>query len=355
MDSGLLRPEVGVVSHVPTSFVWPKEYLVDANGELQAPVVDLDGFLRGDEEATQCAAKLIREACSNHGFFQVINHGVDSCLIREAHHQMDTFFKLPIHRKLSVHKTPGSMWGYSGAHAHRFSSQLPWKETLSFPYHDNTSEHVVTNYFKSTIGEDFEQAGVIFQKYCDGMKQLGLKLTELLAISLGADRLHFRELFSDGCSIMRCNNYPSCQQPNLTLGTGPHCDPTSITILHQDLVGGLDVFADNQWKTVPPRLDALVVNIGDTFMALSNGRYKSCVHRAVVNKYKERKSLAFFLCPKEDKVLRAPDEVVSMDGTKHYPDFTWSHFLHFTQNHYRADQATLPNFINWFLSSKTTN
>jgi len=107
---------------------------------------------------------------------------------------------------------------------------------------------------------------VIFQKYCDGMKQLGLKLTELLAISLGADRLHFRELFSDGCSIMRCNNYPSCQQPNLTLGTGPHCDPTSITILHQDLVGGLDVFADNQWKTVPPRLDALVVNIGDTFM-----------------------------------------------------------------------------------------
>ena len=89
--------------------------------------------------------------------------------------------------------------------------------------------------------------------------------------------------------------------------------------------------------------------------ALSNGRYKSCVHRAVVNKYKERKSLAFFLCPKEDKVLRAPDEVVSMDGTKHYPDFTWSHFLHFTQNHYRADQATLPNFINWFLSSKTTN
>ncbi|BAT78720.1 hypothetical protein VIGAN_02144000, partial [Vigna angularis var. angularis] len=82
---------------------------------------------------------------------------------------------------------------------------------------------------------------------------------------------------------------------------------------------------------------------------------KSCVHRAVVNKYKERKSLAFFLCPKEDKVLRAPDEVVEMDGTKQYPDFTWSHLLHFTQNHYRADQTTLPNFFNWFLSSKTTD
>ncbi|TKY74209.1 Gibberellin 20 oxidase 2 [Spatholobus suberectus] len=354
-SSGLLRSELEVLPHVPTNFIWPEENLADAQDELQAPVVDLDGFLRGDDEATQHAAKLVSEACLNHGFFQVINHGVDPHLIREAHDQMGIFFKLPIHRKLSVHKTPGSMWGYSGAHAHRFSSKLPWKETLSFPYNDDTLEPVVTNYFKSTMGEDFEQAGVTFQKYCGAMKQLGLKLTELLAISLGVDRLHYRDLFEDGCSIMRCNNYPSCQQPSLTLGTGPHCDPTSITILHQDHVGGLHVFADNKWQTVPPRLDALVVNIGDTFTALSNGRYKSCLHRAVVNKYKERKSLAFFLCPKEDKVVRPPEDIVRMDGTKQYPDFTWSDLLQFTQKCYRADEDTLPNFIKWLLSSKTTN
>ncbi|KAK7351078.1 hypothetical protein VNO77_10252 [Canavalia gladiata] len=353
MESRLLWSELEVLPHVPTNFIWPKEYLVDAEEELQVPVVDLHGFLRGDDEATQHAVKLISEACLNYGFFQVINHGVDPHLIREAYEQMDTFFKLPFQRKLSVHKAPGSMWGYSGAHADRFSSKLPWKETLSFPYHDNTLEPVVTNYFKSTIGEDFEQAGMTFQKYCRGMKELGVKLTELLAISLGVDRLHYRELFEDGCSIMRCNYYPSCQQPNLTLGTGPHCDPTSITILYQDQVGGLDVFADNKWQTVPPRLDALVVNIGDTFMALSNGRYKSCVHRAVVNKYKERRSLAFFLCPKEDKVVGPSEDIVRMDGTKQYPDFTWSDLLQFTQKYYRADQATLPHFTKWLLSSKT--
>lgn len=97
------------------------------------------------------------------------------------------------------------------------------------------------------------------------MKQLGIKLLELLAISLGVDKLHYKDLFEEGCSVMRCNFYPSCQQPSLALGTGPHCDPTSLTILHQDQVGGLDVFADNTWQTVPPRPDALVVNIGDTF------------------------------------------------------------------------------------------
>jgi hypothetical protein len=146
--------------NVPMNFVWPKEYLVNANEEFQAPLIDLDGFLKGNKEATKNAAKLIAKACSTHGFFQVINHGVDLSLISDAYDQMDSFFKLPIDRKLSVRKVKGSMWGYSGAHADRFSSKLPWKETLSFPFHDNdTFEPVVTNYFDSTLGEDFQQAG----------------------------------------------------------------------------------------------------------------------------------------------------------------------------------------------------
>lgn len=115
------------------------------------------------------------------------------------------------------------------------------------------------------IGCEYELGRVTLEKYCKAMKQLGMKLMELLAISLGVDRLDYRELFEDGCSIMRCNNYPCCKQPGLVLGTGPHCDPTSITILHQDQVGGLDVFADNRWQTVRPHPNALVVNIGDTF------------------------------------------------------------------------------------------
>lgn len=145
--------------HVPMNFVWPKECLVNANEELQAPLVDLDGFLKGNEEATKNVAKLISKACSTHGFFQVINHGVDLSLIGEAYNQMDGFFKQPINRKLNARKKKGSMWGYSGAHADRFSSKLPWKETLSFPFYDNTFEPVVTNYFDSTLGEDFQQAG----------------------------------------------------------------------------------------------------------------------------------------------------------------------------------------------------
>lgn len=98
------------------------------------------------------------------------------------------------------------------------------------------------------------------------MNELALVIMELLAISLGIDRLHYRRFFQDGDSIMRCNYYPPCKSSGLTFGTGPHSDPTSLTILHQDQVGGLQVFANHKWLSVRPRSDALVINIGDTFM-----------------------------------------------------------------------------------------
>lgn len=144
---------------VPIEFVWPERETVSAHQALMEPVVDLEGFFRGDEEATQQGASIIRSACLNHGFFQVINHGVDPSLIGMAHDHMDHFFKLPACQKLRARRMPGGLWGYSGAHSDRYISKLPWKETLSFGYHENCSEPVVVDFFKSTLGKDFEQTG----------------------------------------------------------------------------------------------------------------------------------------------------------------------------------------------------
>ncbi|EXB75633.1 Gibberellin 20 oxidase 3 [Morus notabilis] len=349
-DSSFLQNQ----THVPKGFIWPDEDLPSngTKGVLNEPLVDLEGFLNGDEMATVRAAELIREACTSHGFFQVINHGIDSSLINLAHEHLESFFKLPASEKINrAPKRPGCLDGYSAGHSERFATKLPWKETLTF-FHESGSVPVVKDYFTNNLGKDFEQKGIVYQRYSESMMWLCLKLTELLAISLGVDRMHYKKFFEDAHSIVRINYYPSCTQPDLTLGVGAHCDPTSITILHQDQVGGLEVFQNNKWNSVRPVQDAFVINIGDTFVALSNGIYKSCLHRVVVNRDENRKSMVFFLCPKEDKVVRRPHELVLDQGTRQYPDFTWSELLLFTSKYYRADPSTLQKFILWQQSSK---
>ncbi|CAM8906037.1 unnamed protein product [Rhodiola kirilowii] len=344
-DASVLRHE----TQIPKQFIWPEEDKPQPNlRELHVPLLDLSGFLAHDPTATNEASKLVGEACEKHGFFLVVNHGVDSQLLADAHKYMDQFFELSLAEKQRAQRKVGEHCGYASSFTGRFSSKLPWKETLSFRFSAEENEaNIVREYFKTTMGDEFEHLGRIYQDYCKAMSRLSLGIMELLGMSLGVGRDYFRDFYEENDSIMRLNYYPPCQKPDQTLGTGPHCDPTSLTILHQDQVGGLQVFADNEWWSISPIADAFVVNIGDTFMALSNGRYKSCLHRAVVNSESPRKSLAFFLSPKKDRIVSPPNLLVNPSAPRVYPDFTWPRLLEFTQRHYRADMNTLDAFSNW--------
>ncbi|ESW24356.1 hypothetical protein PHAVU_004G123600 [Phaseolus vulgaris] len=350
-DASLLRHQL----NLPKQFIWPDDEKPCMNvPELVVPLIDLRGFLSGDPVATMEAARMVGEACQKHGFFLVVNHGIDANLISHAHSYMDDFFEVPLTQKQRAQRKTGEHCGYASSFTGRFSSKLPWKETLSFQFSaEEKSSTIVKDYLCNTLGQEFEQFGRVYQDYCDAMSNLSLGIMELLGMSLGVGKACFREFFEENDSIMRLNYYPPCQKPDLTLGTGPHCDPTSLTILHQDQVGGLQVFVDNEWHSINPNFNAFVVNIGDTFMALSNGRYKSCLHRAVVNSKTTRKSLAFFLCPKGDKVVSPPSELVDDLTPRLYPDFTWPMLLEFTQKHYRADMKTLEAFTNWLQQKRS--
>lgn len=62
--------------------------------------------------------------------------------------------------------------------------------------------------------------------------------------------------------------YPPCPEPELTMGTSQHSDPSFLTtILLQGHVGGLQVLCEDQWIDVPPVAEALVVNLGDLLQA----------------------------------------------------------------------------------------
>ncbi|KAL4378774.1 hypothetical protein GQ457_02G031020 [Hibiscus cannabinus] len=339
---------LGTKSDVPSQFLWPDEEKPSLDApELVIPTIDM-GVVScgGDPLALSKAAEAVNEACKKHGFFLVVNHGVDSNLMDKALEYMDLFFGLQLSEKQKAQRKLGESYGYANSFVGRFSSKLPWKETLSFQYRPDTP-NIVEHYMVNRMGEDFRDIGRLYQEFSEAMNKLALELMELIGISLGLDQSYYKDLFTENDSSLRLNNYPPCQKPDLTLGTGPHSDPTSLTILLQDQVGGLQVFADEKWHSVAPVAGAFVVNIGDTFMALSNGIYKSCLHRAVVNNRTVRKSIAFFLSPKLEKPVTPAAGLVNAANPRKYPDFTWAGLLEFTQKHYRADMHTLDAFSKW--------
>lgn len=157
-DSNMIQKQV----NIPKEFIWPSIDLVNTTQEeLKEPLIDLSIMKGGDQKAIASAAELVRKACLNHGFFQVINHGVEQDLINDAYCEVDSIFKQPISKKLSAKRVAGGISGYSGAHADRYSSKLPWKETFSFVYnhHQNSSNPQIVNYFKSVLGEEFQNTG----------------------------------------------------------------------------------------------------------------------------------------------------------------------------------------------------
>jgi isopenicillin N synthase-like dioxygenase len=92
---------------------------------------------------------------------------------------------------------------------------------------------------------------------------LGSTLFELLSEALGLDPSHLLKLRCVEGVFVQGNYYPPCPEPELTLGTPKHMDPTFITILLPDNLGGLQVLHKDEWSDVPPWHGALVVNIGD--------------------------------------------------------------------------------------------
>lgn len=98
------------------------------------------------------------------------------------------------------------------------------------------------------------------------MNKLTMSIMELLGVSLGVGKDHYRDFFQDCGYIMRLNYYPRCPEPELTQGTGPHSDTVALTILQQEEVEGLEVFTGGSWQSILPVPGSLVINIGDTFM-----------------------------------------------------------------------------------------
>ncbi|MED6182765.1 hypothetical protein PIB30_031767 [Stylosanthes scabra] len=159
--------------------------------------------------------------------------------------------------------------------------------------------------------------------YVEAVQNLQNKLMGMIFESLGLNPSYLGEEVNGGSQLLSVNCYPACPEPGLTLGIHPHSDYGSNR-------SGLE-FKDksNNWVQVPLVEGALVVQLGDQIEVLSNGVYKSVIHRATVNVDEKRFSIASLHSFAMDKKIGPAKELVDDESPKFYNEFSFREFLRF--------------------------
>ncbi|KAK9739998.1 hypothetical protein RND81_03G003100 [Saponaria officinalis] len=253
------------------------------------PVISLGG--RREE-----IVKQIVEACEEWGIFQLIDHGVDDHLISEMTNLTKQFFALPDDDKLRFQMSEGKKGGFLISSHLQGEVVANWRElVLFFAQPEHSRDY-------SRWPDKPKEWRAVTEAYSEQMMRLGHTILGLLSEGLGLEKDVLVKSLGEITQHLVVNHYPKCPQPELAVGLKRHTDPSSITLLLQGNVGGLQATRDggNTWVTVRPVHNAFVINLGDYLYYTSNGRFKSADHQAIVNKEEARMTIAVFLNPHQD-------------------------------------------------------
>ncbi|KAM0946861.1 putative flavanone 3-dioxygenase [Dioscorea sansibarensis] len=303
---------------LPETYVRPESERPDLTRVIQdhsIPLIDLNSSTK-----SQIISQILH-ACQTFGFFQVVNHGVGLDLIEKMMVVSKEFFKLPMEEKMSLYSDdPAKKMRLSTSFNVQKETVRNWRDYLRL--HCYPLERYTPDWPSNPpLFRD------VVSSYCREVRQLGLRLLGLISLSLGLEESYIEQVLGEQEQHMAINYYPTCPEPELTYGLPAHTDPNALTILLQDPhVPGLQVLKEGQWVAVNPHPNAFVINLGDQLQALSNGRYRSVWHRAVVNSGMERMSVASFLAPCNSAVISPPKKLIEDGSPAVYRSFTYDEY-----------------------------
>ncbi|XP_008238401.1 PREDICTED: gibberellin 20 oxidase 1-like [Prunus mume] len=312
------------------NFIWSTEEWPEINHDDFAdaddiPVISLQGVLDGRKNPNyDNVCQVMVRACEKWGFFKLVDHGVALETIESFIGSLNGLFDLPMEQKLKGVRSASLPLGYCATNPD-YGKNLPWAEILQLLQ----SPQQVVGFATKVFGDQHQPFSNAMIGYLNALDNLGMTILEMLAHGLGLPDEFFKKNFEEKeATMIRVNRYPPCPLPEKCLGLGSHSDPHTLTILLQDDVGGLQVLmSDNKWIGIRPVQNSFIINIGDTLEAWTNGRLRSVVHRAVVNKEKNRLSAAYFMSPSNSALIECPPELMDpKTNPKKYQPFTWGDF-----------------------------
>ncbi|KAL6271469.1 hypothetical protein ACE6H2_028380 [Prunus campanulata] len=325
------------VTHIPRFFIHPPECRANhsstpqnngADG-VEIPVIDLEGFNKNDDRRVKMV-NAMRYACATWGFFQIVNHGVPVAVMEEMVESIRRFHEQPQEAKMEWYSRDFSrkVNYYSSGDIKGRAKPVPaeWKDTLSCRAADDQW--------------DFDALPELcrheMKEYMKNMIDLQEKLSELMSEALGLSKDHLSSTGYLKSIKLSGHYYPACPEPDLTLGTIKHSDPSLLTLVLQDKSNGLQVLHNDQWVDVPLVDGAFVANIGDFMQLLSNDKFKSVEHRVLATPLgRPRISAVSFFLPSAKERIKPCGPIKELLSDNTPPVYRITSYEEF-MNHYRV-------------------
>ncbi|KAK4727443.1 hypothetical protein R3W88_032360 [Solanum pinnatisectum] len=298
------------------------------------PIINLEKLNGAERAATM---EKINDACENWGFFELVNHGI-------PHEVMDSVEKLTKgHYKKCMEQRFKELVAKKGLEGVEVEvTDMDWESTFFLRHLPSSNISEIPD-----LDDVYRE---VMRDFAKRLEKLAEELLDLLCENLGLEKSYLKNTFygSKGPNFgTKASNYPPCPKPDLIKGLRAHTDAGGLILLFQDdKVSGLQLLKDGQWIDVPPMRHSIVVNLGDQLEVITNGKYKSVMHRVIAQKDGTRMSLASFYNPGNDALIYPAPALVHKEAEEHnkqvYPKFVFDDYMKLYAN--LKFQAKEPRF-----------
>ncbi|KAA8540512.1 hypothetical protein F0562_024569 [Nyssa sinensis] len=260
------------------------------------PIIDMSLLSCSTRSTYEEELQKLKSALCSWGCFQAIGHGTPTSFLDKIRQVAREFFGQPMEEKKKISKTVVDFEGYGADPVPEEGQPLDWSDRL----------------FLDVYPEDRRK----YKLWPENPNSFREVLEEYTEKAENADRAHFQ---SHG------------ERPDLVLGLKPHADGSGYTLIFQD-EEGLQVQNNGKWFTVPKNPEAVLILMGDQMEIMTNGIFRSPVHRVLSNSERDRISVAMFYTPEAGKEIGPEDGLVGEERprifkkVKDYADTHWEYY-----------------------------
>jgi isopenicillin N synthase-like dioxygenase len=242
---------------------------------------------------------------------------------------------LPVEKKRSyISEKGGGQRGYTafGTEHAKYSEVMDLKEFWHVG-REVADGHAFAKYYPKNIwpSDTVPEFKMVFEKLYAQLQEAGIQMMEALTFPLELEKNYFKDMVSEGNSILRLLHYPPIPEgiDSRCIRAAAHEDINFITLLPAATQSGLQLKdRDGTWLDIESDFGTLIVDAGDMLARLTNDVIPSTTHR-VINPQdgtnKARYSMPFFMHPHPESNLSCLASCKN-DGAK-YPDISAHAFL----------------------------